>query len=79
MNKIWQQFRPAYLLTWPVFFTTYIWSLLVHFTDSIINGPGFLLKRLIVISGLQLLVFFLIYLKFFLAKKINTVKGRIVG
>lgn len=62
MNKIWQQFRPAYLLTWPVFFTTYIWSLLVHFTDSIINGPGFLLKRLIVISGLQLLVFFLIYL-----------------
>jgi signal transduction histidine kinase len=62
LNKFWQNFRPAYLLTWPVFFTTYIWSLLVHFTDSMINGPGFLLKRLIVITGLQLLVFLIVYM-----------------
>jgi signal transduction histidine kinase len=62
MNKFWLHFRPVYLLTWPVFFTTFIWSLLVHFTDSILNGPGFLLKRLIVVTGLQLLVFLLIYI-----------------
>ena len=61
MNKLWQQFRPAYLLTWPVFFTTYIWSLVVHFTDSILNTPGFLLKRLIIITGLQLLAFLMTY------------------
>ncbi len=62
LNKFWQNFRPAYLFTWPVFFTTYVWSLLVHFTDSILNGPGFLIKRLIVITGLQLLLFLVVYI-----------------
>lgn len=62
MKRYWKQLLPAYLFSWPVFFSTYLWALLVHFADSINNDSGNLLKRMLIITTLHVSIFGAMYI-----------------
>ena len=62
MTRYWRLLLPAYLFTWPVFFSTLSWALLVHFLDSVNNDSGNVVERVIIISILHLVVFTLIFI-----------------
>lgn len=66
MTRYWRLLLPAYLFTWPVFFSTLSWALLVHFLDSVNNDTGNVIERVIIISVLHVVVFALV----FIAKKL---------
>jgi len=73
VSKFWRQLLPEYLFTWPAFAATFLWALLVHFTDSILNQSGNFIPRFIVILGLHTLVYCLLFLstRFFLNRITN--------
>ncbi len=62
MTRYWRLLLPAYLFTWPVFFSTLSWALLVHFLDSVNNDSGNVVERVIIISILHVVVFTLIFI-----------------
>lgn len=62
MRKFWRQLLPEYLFTWPAFIATFLWALLIHFTDLILNQSGNFIPRFVVILGLHTLVYCLLYL-----------------
>lgn len=62
MRKFWRQLLPEYLFTWPAFIATFLWALLIHFTDLILNQTGNFIPRFVVILGLHILVYCLLYL-----------------
>ena len=76
MSKYWRQLLPEYLFTWPAFAATFLWALLVHFTDKILNQSGNFIPRFIVILGLHTLIYFLLYLTTRLL--LNRIKYRFV-
>jgi signal transduction histidine kinase len=62
VRKFWRQLLPEYLFTWPAFIATFLWALLIHFTDLILNQSGNFIPRFVVILGLHTLVYCLLYL-----------------
>ncbi len=62
MTRYWRLLLPAYLFTWPVFFSTLSWALLVHFLDSVNNDTGNIVERVVIISVLHVVVFALIFI-----------------
>jgi signal transduction histidine kinase len=62
MREYWKLIQPGYLFSWPVFIPVYLWALLVHFSDSILNAPGDYLSRFFIVTSLHLMFFGLLYL-----------------
>lgn len=62
MTRYWKLLLPEYIFSWPVFVPTYVWALLIHFTDVIINKPGNYLPRFLIITSLHLLLFACLYI-----------------
>lgn len=61
MRNYWKLLQPGYLISWPVFIPVYLWVLLVHFSDTILNGPGNYLARFFIVTSLHLMFFGLLY------------------
>jgi signal transduction histidine kinase len=61
-NGLWHQLLPAYIFTKPVVIGTYLWSLLIHFADSINNDSGNIILRIIIVTTLHTGVYGVLFL-----------------
>lgn len=62
MIGLWRQLLPVYIFTKPIIIGTYLWVLLVHFSDSINNDSGNVFPRFVIITTLHILVYGTLFL-----------------